>query len=719
MSCSEKHGIGGGKPESALAATQPAPPIAPRISKQITQHGETRKDDYFWLREKDNPAVIQYLQAENAYTAAIMQPAEPLKQKLYDEILGRIKEDDAEVPWRKSQWVYYSRTQKGKQYPIHCRKAYAPGQPKTLSAVEGSANAAPDPAPDEQVILDVNALAQGKQFMDVGDDQVSDDANLLGFTTDQTGFREYTLQIKNLRTGQLFPEAIPHVDGVVWAADNKTLFYVIEDDAKRPYRLYRHVLGTPGNKDELIYEETDRLYDMAVGRTRSGAYVVVTSASKEESEVRVIPTARPADKPRLIAPRRHLHEYYVDHWGDQFLIRTNDQGKNFRLASAPVSDPSPSNWKTLVPHRDDVMLENVEPFRDAVALFERADALPQLVLLDPRTAAGKTVKFPEPVYALSVGKNEEYALPAVRIAYQSFLTPPSTYDCDLKTGELTLLKRKQVLGGYDPSKYNSARIYAAATDGTRIPISLVWKTAAPAGPKPLLLEGYGAYGFPQQVYFDSTRLSLLDRGMVFALAHVRGGGDFGKRWHDDGRMLHKKNTFTDFIACADHLVNSGYTTRDQLAISGGSAGGLLIGAVLNFRPDLCKVALLEVPFVDVLNTMSDDTLPLTTQEYIEWGNPTASKPEYDYIKSYCPYTNIKHTGYPAMLVRTSLNDSQVLYHEPAKYVAKMRATRTDHHALLLYINMGAGHGGASGRYDALKETAFEYAFLLKELGIEK
>jgi oligopeptidase B len=707
-SCSEKHGIGAGTTNGATAAaapaTQPAPPIAPRIPRQITQQGETRTDDYFWLREKENPEVIKYLQAENAYTAAVLKPAEPLKQKLYNEILARIKEDDTEVPWRKSRWVYYSKTQKGKQYPIHCRKL----------------NADSSPAADvEDVILDVNALAQGKQFMDVGDEQVSDDANLLAFTTDETGFREYTLRVKDLRTNQLLPEAIPHVDAVVWAADNKTLFYVIEDDAKRPYRLYRHVLGTPRERDDLVFEETDRLYDLAVGRTRSGAYIVVTSASKEESEVRVISTARPTERPRLVAPRRHLHEYYLDHWGDHLLIRTNDQGKNFRLATAPVADPSPPNWKTLIPHRDDVMLENVEPFQDAVALFERADALPRIVLLDPRTGATKPVKFPEPVYSVSPGRNEEYSLPAVRIAYQSFLTPASTYDCNLKTGALTLLKRKEVLGGYDPTKYTSQRIYATAPDGTKIPISMVWRTDAPAaGPKPLLLEGYGAYGFPQQVFFDSTKLSLLDRGMVFALAHPRGGGDYGKRWHDDGRMLHKTNTFTDFIACADHLVKSGYTTRDQLAITGASAGGLLIGAVLNLRPDLCKAVLLEVPFVDVLNTMSDDTLPLTTQEYIEWGNP-ANKTEFDFIKTYCPYTNIHAAAYPAMLVRTSLNDSQVLYHEPAKYVAKMRATRTDHHTLLLYVNMGAGHGGASGRYDALKETAFEYTFLLRELGIEQ
>ena len=702
LSCADKYGRGGGR--SDAVSTQPvevaSPPVASRVPKVIVQHGERRVDDYFWLREKKDPEVIKYLEAENAYTATVMKPAEGLKEKLYAEILGRIKEDDQEVPWRKGPWVYYSKTEKGKQYPIHCRKPVDP--------LNGAG---------EKIILDVNQLAQGKPYMDVGDQEVSDDGHLLAYTTDQTGFREYTLRVKDLRTGQVLPDTIEHVVSMDWAADNQTLFYVKEDEAKRPYRLYRHVLGAPASADELVYEETDRIYDLYVGRTRSGAFIVATSMSKEESETRVIPAQRPTEKPRLIAPRRDDHEYYLDHWGDQFLIRTNDQGKNFRLAAAPISDPSPANWKTLVPHREDVMLEGVEAFRDAVVLMERADALPRVVLLNPGTGKSSAVKFPEPVYSVWPGTNEEYSSPAFRLTYQSFLTPSSTYDCNVTTGELTLLKRREVLGGYDPALYATQRLFATAPDGVRVPISIVYRRGTSRGHRPLLLEGYGAYGFPQQVFFDSSKLSLLDRGMIFAIAHPRGGGDYGKRWHDDGRMKNKMHTFTDFIACADHLVNAGYTARDRLAISGGSAGGMLVGAVLNLRPDLCKVALLEVPFVDVLNTMSDDTLPLTTQEYIEWGNPNVAD-EYRYIKSYCPYTNLRKTGYPAMLVRTSLNDSQVLYHEPAKYVAKMRTLRTDHNPLLLHVNMGAGHGGASGRYDALKETAFEYSFLVRELGIE-
>ncbi len=681
------------------ASTALTPPLAKRIPKTIDQHGEKRVDDYFWLRDKENPQTIKYLEAENAYTDAVMKPARELEDGLYKEMLARIKEDDAEVPWRKGNWLYYQRTEKGKQYPIYCRKM-----------LEHSAGGG------ETVTIDVNELATGKDFYEIGTYEISEDGNLLAYSEDITGFRQFTLRVKNLATGKTLEDKIEKVDGAEWSKDGKTLFYVVEDEAKRPYRLYRHALGSAVKEDALIYEETDRLYELAVSKTRSGGYIVATSVSKTTAETRVIPADRPDAKPVIIAPRREGHEYYLDQHGDRFYIRTNDKGPNFRLVRVAADQPGQDKWEEVLPHRDDVTLEGVDCFKGGLVLFERSNALPLIRFLDPATLKARNVEFPEKVYSIWAGRNEEYEAGAVRFGYQSFLTPSSTYDCDLVTGKLTLMKRKEVLGGYDPSKYVSERLFATAADGAKVPITLVRRKDQPAGPHPLLLEGYGAYGFPQDIYFSSPGLSLLDRGVTLAVAHPRGGGDYGRRWYDAGKMMNKKNTFSDFIACADHLVKAGYTTHDKMAITGASAGGLLIGAVLNARPDLCRVALMDVPFVDVLNTMSDDTLPLTTQEYIEWGNPTI-KSEYDYIKSYCPYTNLHKADYPAMLVRTSLNDSQVLFHEPVKYVAKMRVTRTDHHTLLLKVNMGAGHGGSSGRYDALHETAFQDAFLLRELGL--
>jgi len=690
------------------------PPVAKKVPKEIVQHGEKRVDNYFWLREKENPETIKYLEAENAYTDSVMGPAKPLEEKLYKEILGRIKEDDSEVPYRKGDWLYYSRTETGKQYPFFCRKKYRfPGEAA--------------PVPEEIVTLDVNKLAEGKEFYAIGDQEASDDGNMLAYTEDVTGFRQYTLRVKNLKTGKTLMDKIEKVDGVEWARDGKTLFYVIEDEAKRPYRMMRHVVGTPVENDRLVYEETDRLYDLGMGRTRKGDYIVATSSSKTTTECRIISTAQPDQPPTLIATRKEGHEYSLNQQGDQFYIRTNDKGPNFRLVKVSTNDPRQQKWEEVLPHREDVVLEGVDCFATGIAVYERANALPRMRLLDLKglAASGEgakaqavEVKFPEAVCAIGSGTNEEYSATSVRVGYTSMLTPGTVYDVDLKTGALTLLKRKEVLGGYDPSKYVTERIYATAPDGAKVPISLVQRKDFAGKPCPMFLEGYGAYGFPQEVYFSSSNLTLLDRGVTVAIAHPRGGGDFGRRWYDAGRMMNKPNTFTDFIACADELVKKGYTTHEQLAITGGSAGGLLIGAVLNMRPDVAGVAILEVPFVDVLNTMSDDTLPLTTQEWIEWGNPNI-KAEYESIKKYCPYTNIKDQKYPKMLVRTSLNDSQVMYHEPAKYVAKMRATRTDKNLLLLKVNMGAGHGGASGRYDALHETAFGFTFLLREVGVEK
>jgi oligopeptidase B len=674
------------------------PPVAKKVPKKDIFHGETRIDDYFWLREKTNPEVIAYLEAENAYTAAVMKPTEPLQETLYKEMLGRIKQTDLSVPYRLGDWWYYTRTEEGKQYPIHCRKR---------GSLDGR----------EAVLLDLNELAKGHKFLGLGAFNVSDDGTRLAYSTDVTGFREYTLQVKDLGTGKLLLDRRDKVTRVAWAADNRTLFYVTEDSAKRPYRLYRHVLGK--DNDELLYEEKDGLYELDIARSRDRTYLFVACESLTASEVRVQPSNRPTDPLRLLLPREADHEYHVEHRDGLFYIRTNKDAKNFRLVTAPVDDPQPKNWKELVPNRKDILLEDVDLFARHAVLHERGGARERLRVLDFQTGKLRDLEFPEAAFSLSDSPNPEFQTTAFRFQYQSLVTPPSVFEYDLDRHERKLLKQTEVLGGYDPGQYTTERLVAAAEDGTKIPVSLVYKQGLRRDAKsPLLLYGYGAYGYSLPITFEAKRLSLLDRGVVYALAHVRGGREMGEDWRDQGKMLHKRNTFTDFIAVADHLVAQKYTSRDRLAIEGGSAGGLLIGAVVNLRPDLCKAAVLHVPFVDVINTMADESVPLTVQEFIEWGNPKVKK-EYDYLKSYCPYTNIAAKDYPAMLVRTSLNDSQVMYWEPAKYVAKLRATKTDKNMLLLKTNMAAGHGGASGRYDALRETAFTYAFLLNQFGLTK
>jgi len=677
----------------------PHPPVAKKVAKADMLHGERRVDDYYWLREKTNPEVIAYLQAENAYTAAGMKPTEAFQEALYKEMLGRIKQTDLSVPYRYRGYFYYSRTEEGKQYPIHCRK-------------KGSLDA------PEQVALDLNELAKGQKFMALGAYAVSDDGNLLAYSTDNTGFRQYTLRVKDLRTGEGLAESIEKTHAAAWAADNRTLFYTVEDAAKRPYRLYRHRLGSRG-PDDLVYEEKDEMFSISVHRTRSGAYLLLRSASHTASEVRYLPAAEPEGAWKLIAPREPMREYDVDHHGDRFYIRTNDKGRNFRLVSAPVSDPRTENWKEVVPHRSDVMLEGVEFFARHYVLRERENGLPHLRVTDLRTGQSHRIEFPEPAYAVFPGDNREFDTAAFRFNYQSLVTPPSVFDFDTEKRERKLLKQTEVLGGYDPSQYQSERIDAAAADGTRIPISVVYKKGFKRdGTAPMLLTGYGSYGISSPPTFSSSRLSLLDRGMVFAIAHIRGGGEMGKAWHDQGRMMHKKNTFTDFIAAAEFLIAQRFTSKDRLVIQGGSAGGLLMGAVTNMRPDLFHAVVALVPFVDVINTMSDPSLPLTVGEFEEWGNPQ-KKAEYDYMRSYSPYDNLEKKAYPAMLVRTSLNDSQVMYWEPAKYVARLRALKTDSNVLLFKINMAAGHGGASGRYDFLRELAFDYAFMLAQVGIGK
>jgi len=683
---------------ATAAESQVQPPVAKKVPKVDTVHGQRREDDYFWLRDKGNTEVTAYLEAENAYTDAVMKPTAELQMALYKEMLGHIQETDLSVPYRDGAYLYYSRTEEGKQYPIYCRK-------------KDAADAR------EEVTLDLNELARGLPFMSLGAYTVSDDGTLLAYSTDSTGFREYTLHVKDLTTGQLRPETVEKTGSVVWANDGRTLFYTTEDAAKRPYRLYRLRLGAPTPGD-LVYEEKDELFRIGAARSRSKGYIFLTSGSHTTTEVRYLPAGQPQAEWKTIAPRRHEHEYEADHHGDLFYIRTNDKGRNFRLVTAPAADPRPENWKELVPHRPDVMLEGVELFKNHYVLLERERGLPEFRITDLRTGATHAVAFPEPAYSAFPGANFEFDTPVFRYTYQSLVTPSSVFDYDMDKRTATLLKEQPVPGGFDRAHYRSERLFATAPDGVKVPISLVYRVGARREGGPMLLTGYGSYGFPYPVMFSSNRLALLDRGVAFAIAHIRGGGEMGKAWHDDGRMMRKKNTFTDFIAAAEFLIAEKHTSRDRLVIEGGSAGGLLMGAVTNMRPDLFKAVVSRVPFVDVVNTMLDASLPLTAGEWEEWGDPR--KPvDFAYMVAYSPYDNLAPRPYPAMLVKTSLNDSQVMYWEPAKYVARLRTLKTDSNPLLLHTNMAAGHGGASGRYDYLHEVAFDYAFILTQLGLAR
>ena len=674
------------------------PPMAKKLTHVEAVHGEKLVDDYFWLRDRKNPEVKAYLETENAYAEAFMKPTETLQAKLYEEMLGRIKETDLSVPYRQGGYFYYSRTEKGKQYPIYCRK-------------KGSLEAT------EQVLLDVNEMAKGERFMAVGDIEVSDDGNLLAYTNDNVGFREYRLHVKDLSTGKDFPETVEKVSSVAWAADNKTLFYTVDDAAKRPYRLYRHALGSDPKDDALVYEEKDEMFRVNVHRSRSRKVLFLVAGSHTADEWRYLASDTPSGTWTLIAPREKEHEYAVDHRGGLFYIRTNRGCRNFRVVTAPVASPGPESWKELLPCRPAVMVSGLDLFAGHAVVLEREDGLPRIRVIDLASNAQHRVELAEPVYAVGPQNNAEFETRLFRFGYQSFTTPQSVYDYDMATKERKLLKRTEVLGGYDPDRYQSERRYATAADGARIPISLVYKKGFVAdGKAPLWLNGYGSYGAPSFATFNSNRFSLLDRGFVFAIAHIRGGGEMGKPWHDQGKMMSKKNTFTDFIAVAEKLIADKYTAKDRLVIEGGSAGGLLMGAVTNMRPDLFKIVVTRVPFVDVINTMLDETLPLTVGEFEEWGNPR-KKEEYDYIKSYSPYDNLAAKPYPTILVKTSFDDSQVMYWEPAKYVARLRTLKTDKNPLLFKINMAGGHGGSSGRYDRLKELAFDYAFVLTQLGI--
>jgi oligopeptidase B len=685
----------------AAADTAPAPPVA-KIIPHITEvNGRKMVDNYAWLREKSNPEVRAYLEKENAYTDSIMKPTEPFQKKLYDEMLSRIKETDVEVPYREGDYFYYIRTEAGKQYPIRCRKKAAADAP-------------------EEILLDINQLAAGQVFMTVQAFAVSPDGNLLAYTYDNTGFRQFTLAVKDLRTGKTLVDHAERVGSVVWANDNQTIFYTQEDAvSKRQYRLYRHTAGS-AEPDTLVYEEPDERFSVRVFKSRSEAFIFLIIHSHTTSEARYIPAVQPDAEWKIIEPRKQGVEYYPDHNGDSFYIRVNDTGRNFRLVNAPITDPGSKNWHEVMAHNPDIMLDETDFFKNFCVLYEREGGLPQIRVIDLRNGESKRIAFPEPAYAAYSYINRVYDTTEFRYGYQSPITPPSVFSYDMEKGTSTLLKQKEVPGGYDPKKYEVEQIYAVASDGVKIPISVLrLKNAKLDGTGPLYLYGYGSYGISIDMFFNSNIFSMVDRGVVYAVAHIRGGGEMGKAWHDAGRMMNKKTTFTDFIACAEDLLKRGYGSKDRLTIEGRSAGGLLMGAVLNMRPDLFKAALVGVPFVDVINTMLDESLPLTVGEFEEWGNPK-EKAAFDYMITYSPYDNIEPKAYPNMLVKTSFNDSQVMYWEPAKYVAKMRATRTDKNILLLKTNLSpAGHGGASGRYDRLHESAFDYAYLLTQMGINQ
>jgi oligopeptidase B len=679
------------------------PPIARQQETATTIHGHRLVDHYAWLREKTSPEVIAFLEQENAYTSAIMQPTAELQAKLYAEMVGHIKESDVSVPFQDKAYFYYSRTEQAAQYPIYCRK-------------HGSLDA------PEEVMLDMNQMAAGEEFLALGALTVSDDGNLLAYSTDTTGFRQYTLHIKDLRTGEVLADQAQRVGSVVWAAGNRILFYSVEDEAtKRQFQLFRHTLGTPQAADTLVYEEADERFNVGAGRTRDGKYILLESASHTASEEQFLPADDPEGRWEMIEPRSENIEYYADHRDGLWYLRVNDTARTFRLVTAPVATPGRAHWRELMAHRVDVMLEDLELFQSFAVAVERSNGLPQMrvMFFDNQGAfagSSRQIAFPEPTYSANPHVNREFVTDKFRYGYQSLVSPTSVYEYDVRTNESTLLKELEVPGGFDRSQYRSERLFATAPDGTKIPVSLVYrKDKKGKGTNPLYLYGYGSYGYSLPVGFSSNRLSLLDRGFVLAYAHIRGGGDMGKPWHDAGRLMHKMNTFTDFIAVTEYLTAHGYGDPRRVAIEGGSAGGLLMGAVANMRPDLYRAVLSHVPFVDVMNTMLDATLPLTIAEYEEWGDPNQAE-AFAYMLQYSPYDNLESKAYPAMLVKTSLHDSQVMYWEPAKYVAKLRTLKSDGNLLLLETNMSAGHGGASGRYDYLKEIALDYAFLLQELG---
>ncbi len=663
----------------------------------LRTHGDERVDDWYWLRDREDPASLAYLEAENAYTDAVMAHTGELQERLYEEIRGRVQESDESVPAKKDAHWYFQQTLEGRAYPIYCRRSGAEDAP-------------------EQVLLDANELARGHDFFALGAFAVSPDHRLLAYSTDTTGGERFTLRVRDLDRAVDLPDVIPETaHGAEWANDNRTLFYTRQNEAMRPWQLWRHALGTSADADVCVHSEDDERFYVSIGRTRSDAYLVLHIGSAVTSEVHVLPAETPAATFRVIEPRRQGVEYWLDHRGEDFLIGTNEDAPNFRLLQAPVA--APGDRHELVPHEDHVRLQAAEAFRGHVILSERAEALERIRILDPETGTATVLEQPEPVYSAAPTDNLEYDSRLLRFTYTSLVTPPSVYDHDLRTGERTLRKRRPVLGGYDPDLYATERQWANAPDGARVPISLVYRRDRPRdGAGPALLYGYGAYEHSIDPVFSSARLTLLDRGFLYAIAHVRGGGELGRHWYEEGKFERKPHTFTDFIACAEHLVAGGWTAPERLVARGASAGGLLMGAVANLRPDLFAAIVAEVPFVDVLTTILDESLPLTAVEWEEWGDP--NEPAfYRLLGSYSPYDNVEAKDYPAMLVTAGLNDPRVGFWEPAKWVAKLRATKTDAERLLLRTELGAGHMGPSDRYEAWRREAFVYAFILDTLGL--
>ncbi|HEX3235444.1 MAG TPA: S9 family peptidase [Gemmatimonadales bacterium] len=692
------------RPKPTLVPSEPAlPPVARAAARVDTVHGEVRIDEYFWLRNREDPEVLAYLEAENRYTEAMMRHTEPLQERLFREMRGRIKETDLSVPERLDGWLYYSRTMEGAQYPMLCRRPAAEG------------DATDDGA--EEVLLDQNPLAEGHAYFRLGTHEVSPDHTLLAYAVDTSGAEAFTLYVKDLATGELLAETIGNVSpSVAWANDSRTLFYVVLDEARRPCRLYRHRLGENPVEDVLVHFEPDEAFFLDISRSGSREYLLLDLGSHSTSEVRYASADRPEESFRVVEPRRAGIEYTVTHHGSRFLITTNDDAPNFRLVSAPVENPGKAAWTEVLPHRPAVKLDSTDAFRDHLVVYEREAGLRQIRVL-PLAGGAYLIPFPEPVYTIRQHENPEFDTSLLRFSYTSMVTPNAVVDWDMAARTWTVRKQTEVLGGYDPSQYRTERLFATAPDGERVPVSLVYRLPlAPGERRPLLLNGYGAYGVSFDPAFSSSSLSLLDRGFIVAIAHVRGGEEMGRAWYEGGKLLKKPNSFTDFIAAAEHLIAAGFTSADRLVVTGGSAGGLLMGAVANLRPDLFRAVLAEVPFVDVVNTMLDATLPLTVIEYDEWGNPNHPA-AYACIRSYSPYDNVESKDYPHMLVTAGLNDPRVAYWEPAKWTARLRARKTDGNRLLLKTNMGAGHGGASGRWDYLREVAFKYAFVLDVVGM--
>jgi oligopeptidase B len=683
----------------SLSIAAPAPPQAPQHSHIITQQGESRNDPFFWLRDKKNPEAIKYLEAENRHADLMLKPVQALREKLYREMRGRIQETDLSVPYRIDDYYYYARSESGKQYEIYCRK-------------KGDLNA------PEEILLDENSLAKGLKYFSVGVLAVSPDHRLLAYSVDTDGGEVFTLRIKNLETGELLPDTVTGTSySFAWAADSHSFFYDVLDSAKRPFKAMRHVLGKSVGSDATVLEEPDERFELSIAKSRSRQFIFFEVESKLATEIRFVHADRPEETAVLIQPREKELIYHVDHHSDRFFLVTNQNAKNFKIVSAPIDQPSKEHWSDFAPYDPNIAISGIEAFQDHLVVLERRRGLPIVRICDLKTGETHAIDFAEPAYDVELGENPDFASNIVRLEFSSLITPKSVIDYDMVAQTKTVRKQTPVLGGFDRNQYTEEQIYAKADDGAEIPISLFYRNGFQQnGSAPILLTGYGAYGLCEESEFGSERLSLVDRGFVFAIAHIRGGGELGRTWYEDGKLLKKKNTFTDFIRCAEYLVEQKYGSPQALAISGGSAGGLLMGSVMNMRPDLFKTVIAAVPFVDVLNTMSDPSLPLTVTEYEEWGNP-ADREYYDYIRSYSPYDNVGDRPYPNLLVTAGLNDPRVSYWEPAKWVAKQRTLKNQNRLLLLHTNMGAGHLGESGRFDRLKEYAMEIAFVLETFGM--